>query len=71
MAEKERKKRHGGGRPKKYDWNDKRDICYQLYVEQKKPVSEIIKYFAERFKVDRSELPWYVDILIHVLPISS
>lgn len=37
------------GRPQKYDWLDKRPICYQLYVEEKKTAEEIAKYFADRF----------------------
>ncbi|EME46577.1 hypothetical protein DOTSEDRAFT_107974, partial [Dothistroma septosporum NZE10] len=40
-----------------YDWDDKRDICYRLYVEEKKSVPEIIDYFAQHFNVPLSELP--------------
>jgi hypothetical protein len=46
-----------GGRPSKYDWEDKKDICYQLYVEQKKTPREIVEYFANHFKVPVSEIP--------------
>jgi len=40
-----------------YDWEDKKDICYQLYVEQKKSPKEIVKYFANHFGVPESEIP--------------
>ena len=46
-----------GGRPPKYDWDDKREICHQLYVEEKKSVAQIIDYFANIFNVPKSELP--------------
>ena len=45
------------GRPSKYDWDDKRDICYKLYVEEKKSVPAIIDYFAKHFNVPLDELP--------------
>ena len=45
------------GRRPKYDWTDKRDVCHKLYVEQKLPVSQVIEYFANHFKVPESELP--------------
>lgn len=45
------------GRPPKYDWDDKRDICYQLYVVEKKSVPQIIDHFAKLFDVPVSELP--------------
>ena len=44
-------------RPQKYDWDDKRDICYKLYVEQKLPASEIVTHFANHFNLPESELP--------------
>lgn len=50
--------RSRAGRPPKYDWLDKRDICYKLYVEEEKTPAEIIKYFTEHFNVDASEIPW-------------
>lgn len=46
-----------GGRPCKYDWEDKKDICYTLYVEQKKSPRDIVKYFAAHFGCAESELP--------------
>ncbi|KAK4541916.1 hypothetical protein LTR36_007280 [Oleoguttula mirabilis] len=45
------------GRAPKYDWDDKKDICYQLYVEQKKSPGEIVKYFAQHFGCAENELP--------------
>ncbi|KAH9818150.1 Clr5 domain [Teratosphaeria destructans] len=45
------------GRPPRYDWDDKKDICYQLYVEQKKSPPEIVRYFANHFGVPESEIP--------------
>ncbi|KAK3115683.1 hypothetical protein LTR53_004746 [Teratosphaeriaceae sp. CCFEE 6253] len=45
------------GRASKYDWDDKKDICYQLYVEEKKTPGQIVKYFAEHFGVPESEIP--------------
>lgn len=52
--------RRRAGRPPKYDWGDKRDICYRLYVEEQRSAASITKYFAQHFDVDPSELPWYV-----------
>ena len=45
------------GRPPKYDWDDKRDICYKLYVEDKLSGTQIVKYFAKHFHIAESELP--------------
>ena len=44
-------------RPRKYDWEDKRDICYKLYVEREFSGGQIVKYFAEHFNIPISELP--------------
>ncbi|WPH00610.1 Hypothetical protein R9X50_00344000 [Acrodontium crateriforme] len=48
-------------RPKanRYDWDDKREICYKLYVEEGKSLRQIVKYFSEFFNVPESELPSY------------
>ena len=46
-----------GGRQQKYDWDDKRDICYKLYVQEKKSPRQIVRHFCELFNVDESELP--------------
>lgn len=47
------------GRPPKYDWSDKKDICYKLYVEESKSAAEIQKYFSQNFNLALSDLPWY------------
>lgn len=44
-------------RPQKYDWDDKRDICYKLHVEEKLSAAEVVKYFAKHFDIPESELP--------------
>ncbi|KAK3659885.1 hypothetical protein LTR22_008252 [Elasticomyces elasticus] len=46
-----------GGRTPKYDWDDKRDVCYQLFVVEKKSPNEIVTHFANHFGVPESELP--------------
>lgn len=46
------------GRPPKYDWSDKKELCYRLYVEEKKSGAEIAQYFAERLNVAPEDLPW-------------
>ncbi|KJY00417.1 hypothetical protein TI39_contig330g00005 [Zymoseptoria brevis] len=45
------------GRPPKYDWSDKRDICYKLYVEEQKTAADIARYFADHFNVTEKDLP--------------
>lgn len=32
-----------------YDWDDKHDICYRLYVEEQKPVREVQDYLQSQF----------------------
>ncbi|KAF2716078.1 hypothetical protein K431DRAFT_236167 [Polychaeton citri CBS 116435] len=49
--------RRRGGRPRKYDWSDKRDICHRLYVEEKKNVRQVVEWFAEHFSLDTTQLP--------------
>ena len=44
-------------RPKKYDWDDKRDICWKLYVERDYSAGQIVQYFADHFNIPISELP--------------
>jgi len=48
-----------GGRTHKndYDWDDKKDVCYQLFVVEKKSLNEIIAHFANHFGVAENELP--------------
>ena len=45
------------GRKPQYDWEDKKDICYELYVEQGLNTPEIIQHFAKHFNLPESELP--------------
>ncbi|EME83014.1 uncharacterized protein MYCFIDRAFT_35833 [Pseudocercospora fijiensis CIRAD86] len=45
------------GRPPKYDWADKKDLCYRLYVTEQKSGAEIVKYFAETFRTNPSDIP--------------
>lgn len=40
-----------------YDWEDKRDICHRLYVDEKKTIPEIVQYFANHFNVTKADLP--------------
>ena len=32
-----------------YDWEDKKQICYQLYVEQKDSMEDIMTYMREHY----------------------
>ncbi|KAF2216109.1 hypothetical protein CERZMDRAFT_34564, partial [Cercospora zeae-maydis SCOH1-5] len=45
------------GRPPKYDWTDKKDICWKLYVDEHKSASEIQKHFSQHFNIAISDLP--------------
>lgn len=44
-----------------YDWEGKRDICYQMYIVDKKALEEIMEYmkntyqFAPRYGIGRAE----------------
>ena len=33
-----------------YDWDDKRDICYRLYVEEKKSLEDVVDYFRDKLQ---------------------
>lgn len=33
-----------------YDWDDKRDICYRLYVEEKRSLEDVVDYFRDKLK---------------------
>jgi len=44
-------------RPKKYDWDDKRDICCKLWVEDKLSGTEIVQWFSDHLGIPKSELP--------------
>lgn len=58
-------------RPKKYDWSDKKDICHRLYVEEKRPTREVVKYFSEALGVAKEDLPPQVNICPYRSPYSS
>lgn len=45
------------GRPPKYDWTDKKDICHQLYVQEHRSAAEIQKYFSQTFHLALTDLP--------------
>jgi hypothetical protein len=40
-----------------YDWENKEDICYRMYIEEKKSLEEIMDYMKEHHKF----APRYVD----------
>lgn len=44
-------------RNKKHNFDDKKQICYKLYVEEKRPMRELLKYFEESSGLPREELP--------------
>lgn len=33
-----------------YDWDDKEDACYRMYIEEKKSLEEIMDYFKKELK---------------------
>lgn len=33
-----------------YDWAGKRDICYQMYILEKKPLEEIMEYMRTAYQ---------------------
>ena len=44
-------------RHKKYDWADKKDICYRLWVEEEKSLPQVQEYFSQALGVaDRGYL---------------
>lgn len=45
------------GRPPKYDWSDKKDLCYRLYVEEQRPLREIVDIFATQFGINQEAVP--------------
>lgn len=45
---------------KKYDWSDKRDICYRLWVEEERTMPELMEYFAQALGVAADSIPSYV-----------
>jgi hypothetical protein len=40
-----------------YDWENKEEICYRMYIEEKKSLEEIMEYMKEEHKF----APRYVD----------
>ena len=42
---------------KKYDWSDKRDICYRLWVEESRTLPEIMDYFSQALGVAAESIP--------------
>jgi hypothetical protein len=30
-----------------YDWDNKEELCYRMYIEEKKSLEEIMEYFKE------------------------
>jgi len=44
-------------RPKKHHFDDKKQICYKLYVEEKRPMREVLKYFYEQSGMAKDDLP--------------
>jgi hypothetical protein len=50
------------GRRPKFPWHEHKDLCYKLYVEEGKGVTEIAHYFAEHHTVDVDQLPWSVQL---------
>ena len=33
-----------------YDWENKEELCYRLYIEEKKSLEEIMEYMKEEHK---------------------
>jgi hypothetical protein len=33
-----------------YDWENKEEICYRMYIEEKKSLEEIMEYMKEEHK---------------------
>ena len=53
---------------KKYDWSDKRDICYRLWVEEERTMPELMEYFAQALGVATDSIPSYVLPLWSTVP---
>lgn len=37
-----------------YDWDNKEDICYRMYIEEKKSLEEIMEFMKEQFSFNPS-----------------
>lgn len=33
-----------------YDWDDKREVCYRLYVDEKRSLEEVVEYFRDKLQ---------------------
>lgn len=44
-----------------YDWENKEELCYRLYIEEKKSLEEIMEFMKEHHKF----APRYVPIPHH------
>jgi hypothetical protein len=33
-----------------YDWGDKEELCYRMYIEEKKPLEDIMEYMKIHLK---------------------
>jgi hypothetical protein len=53
---------------KKYDWSDKREICYRLWVEEERSLPEIMEYFSQALGVAADSIPSYVLPLWSTVP---
>jgi len=42
-----------------YDWEDKEQLCYQMYIEEKKSLEEIMDFM----KVNHQFAPRYVELI--------
>jgi hypothetical protein len=47
-------------RHKKYDWADKKDLCYRLWVDEEKSLPQVQEYFAQALGVAEDCIPSYV-----------
>ena len=44
-------------RHKKYDWADKKDLCYRLWVDEEKSLPQVQEYFAQALGVAEDCIP--------------
>ncbi len=59
-----------------YDWTDKEDTCYRLYIEEKKSLEEIMSFFKDqKFAPRYVHAASYLTVLdmdpYHTVPITS
>ena len=41
-----------------YDWENKEDICYKMYIEEKKSLEEIMEFMKEEHKFAPRSVDW-------------